>query len=172
MKTLVKTIVLSLSTTLITIPAMAAPQDHNPQHVDQRANPSYQQNHNAPQYNQRAEPNRQQTPNSPQYNQRAEPNRQQDHNSPQYSQHANLGHQQDRHDNPAHQRVNKPINPSRDWKVGQRLPSQYHGQGYKINHTKYKRLSKPARNQQWVKINGDYVLVNVLNHNIIKIISN
>jgi len=137
MKTLVKTLVLSLSTTLITIPAMAAPQEHNSQHVDQHANSNHQQNHNSPKSSQHAEPNHQ-------------------------AQHAN----------PASQKINKSINPSRDWKVGQRLPSQYHGKGYKINHTKYKRLSKPARNQQWIKINGDYVLVNVLNHNIIKIISN
>nr|MCM1981194.1 RcnB family protein [Acinetobacter pittii] len=31
-------------------------------------------------------------------------------------------------------------------------------------------MYKPSKNQQWIKVNGDYVLVNVINHSVIKII--
>ncbi|MGB5885735.1 MAG: RcnB family protein [Acinetobacter venetianus] len=74
----------------------------------------------------------------------------------------------------AHQHSNAQKNkvyPSKDWKVGQKVPSAYRGQGYKINYTQYKHLHKPAKNQQWIKVNGDYILINVLNHSIIKILN-
>lgn len=60
--------------------------------------------------------------------------------------------------------------PSRDWKVGQKVPSQFYGNGYKIDHTKYKKLSKPGKNQHWIKVNNDYVLTNVVTHAILKIV--
>ncbi|TCB49127.1 hypothetical protein E0H80_12495 [Acinetobacter sp. ANC 4779] len=64
----------------------------------------------------------------------------------------------------------KAVNPSHDWRVGQKVPTQYYGQSYKVDHKKFKKLSKPGKNQQWIKVNGDYVLTNVMSHKIIKII--
>ncbi len=56
------------------------------------------------------------------------------------------------------------------WKVGHQYPSQYRGAGYKVNYKHDKRLHKPSHNQQWYKVNGQYVLVNTLNHAILKIV--
>ncbi|WP_265734191.1 MULTISPECIES: RcnB family protein [unclassified Acinetobacter] len=36
---------------------------------------------------------------------------------------------------------------------------------------KYKKLSKPGKNQQWIKVNGDYILMNAVSHAMIKIIA-
>lgn len=64
----------------------------------------------------------------------------------------------------------KRVNPSRDWRVGQTLPRSYDSSRYKIDYRDTKRLSKPSRNQEWYKINGDYVLVNEKNNKIVRII--
>ena len=61
------------------------------------------------------------------------------------------------------------VKPSRDWKAGQVIPSQYR-KGHSVDHKKYSNLTKPAKNQQWVKVNNDYVLINTVNHKIIKTI--
>ena len=61
------------------------------------------------------------------------------------------------------------VKPSRDWKVGQVAPSQYH-KGHSVDHKKYSKLNNPANNQQWVKVNNDFVLINTVNHKIVKII--
>lgn len=65
---------------------------------------------------------------------------------------------------------NKSTRPSAAWKPGNPVPTQYRGKSYQVDHTKYKKLNKPGKNEQWIKVNGDYVLTNVLNHNIIKIV--
>lgn len=115
MNTLMKAIVLSISTALVAAPAMAAPQN--------------EQNH------------------QPQ---------------PAHNQKAPVQHQA--------QQAKKVVNPSHDWRSGQKVPSQYRGNSYKVDHSKYKKLSKPGKNQQWIKVNGDYILTNVITHSIIKII--
>ncbi|WP_151868022.1 RcnB family protein [Acinetobacter soli] len=61
------------------------------------------------------------------------------------------------------------VKPSRDWKAGQVIPSQYR-KGQSVDHKKYSKLNKPAKNQQWVKVNSDYVLINTVDHKIVKII--
>ena len=124
MNTLVKAIVLSLSTALVAAPAMAAPQEHNPQQHHQQHGHQPVQNH---------------------------------HKTP-VQQHHSAVHK-------------KAVNPSHDWRVGQKVPTQYYSQSYKVDHKKFKKLSKPGKNQQWIKVNGDYVLTNVMNNKIIKIIS-
>ena len=63
------------------------------------------------------------------------------------------------------------INPSREWRSGQFLPSQFNSSRYVVNYKNYRQLPRPDRNQQWLKVNGDYVLVNQRNHRIIRIIS-
>lgn len=125
MNTLVKAIVLSLSTALVAAPAMAAPQEHNPQqhHQQQHGHQPVQNHHKTP-----------------------------------VQQHHNAVHK-------------KAVNPSHDWRVGQKVPTQYYGQSYKVDHKKFKKLNKPGKNQQWIKVNDDYVLTNVMSHNIIKIIA-
>ena len=65
---------------------------------------------------------------------------------------------------------NKSTRPSTAWKPGNPVPTQYRGKSYQVDHTKYKKLNKPGKNEQWIRVNGDYVLTNVLNHNIIKIV--
>lgn len=124
MNTLVKAIVLSLSTALVAAPVMAAPQEH------------YNKPHQVQQH-------------------KASP------------QHSTQNNQKQQHKSAAQKRVD----PSRDWKRGQKVPAQYHSQSYKVDHSKYKKLSKPGRNQQWIKVNNDYVLTNTITHVILKIIA-
>ena len=132
MNSLVKAIVLSISTALIASTAMAAPQQHQGYDDHQGKTQVHQQ----------------------QSNQKYQDNR---------NQHVKQ--------NPQHKSASqKKTDPSHDWKVGQKVPTQYHGQSYKINHSKYKKLSKPSRNQEWIKVNNDYVLTNTVTHVILKII--
>ncbi|EJO36037.1 MULTISPECIES: RcnB family protein [Acinetobacter] len=62
------------------------------------------------------------------------------------------------------------VNPSREWRSGQVLPRQYDNNRYKVDYRDSRHLNKPARYQQWYKINGDYVLVNERNNRIIRIL--
>ena len=131
MNTLVKALVLSISTAFVAASVMAAPQEHQSQQKNQQV----QQQHNVAALHQVQNNHKQSTAHQPQ--------------------------------KPV---THKSINPSRDWKVGQKVPNQYHTASYKVDHSKYKKLTKPGRNQQWIKVNGDYVLTNVISHSIIKII--
>lgn len=125
MNTLVKAIVLSISTALVTAPVMAAPQDH---YDSKRVNDRTSQIH------------------------------------------------QDRNDShnqvvsKKHEQTKRNVTPSKDWKIGHQVPQQYQSQTYKFNYATNKRLSKPGQQQHWVKVNGDYILVNDKNHKIIKIV--
>lgn len=77
------------------------------------------------------------------------------------------------HSDQRHREVvqNRVLKPSRDWKAGQALPSRYYGKGYTIDHKRYKHLSKPGKNQRWIRVNGDYILINTINHSILKVIA-
>lgn len=59
--------------------------------------------------------------------------------------------------------------PSRDWKSGQAIPSQYRSAN-PVDYKRYSKLTKPGKNQQWIKVNSDYVLVNTNTHKVVKII--
>ena len=61
------------------------------------------------------------------------------------------------------------VKPSRDWRAGQIIPPQYRN-AHTIDYKKYSKLTKPGKNQHWIKVNGDYVLMNIVNHKIVKII--
>lgn len=119
MNTLIKAIVLSVSTSVMAASAFAAPQDNHNQskHVEQ--------------------------------------------------------HQVDQHKTQAvvkKQQVKKnSVKPSRDWKSGQAIPAQYRS-GHAVDHKKYSKLTKPNKNQQWLKVNSEYVLINTVTHKIVKII--
>lgn len=62
------------------------------------------------------------------------------------------------------------VNPSREWRVGQRLPNLFNHSRFQVSHSQAKRLPKAGRHEQWFKINGDYVLVNERNDRIIRIL--
>lgn len=62
------------------------------------------------------------------------------------------------------------VNPSRHWRTGQALPRQFSSSRFEVDHRELRRLPKASRNQQWYKINGDYVLVNERNDRIVRII--
>lgn len=128
MNTLVKALVLSVSTALVAAPVFAAPQDHQP-------------NQHQP------APHTQKAP------------------APTQMKHDNKQPQ------PAakNQQNQKSVKPSRDWRVGNKVPKQFQAKQYKVDHKVDKRLSKPAKNQQWMKVNGDYVLTNGPEFVIIKI---
>ncbi|WOE30810.1 MULTISPECIES: RcnB family protein [unclassified Acinetobacter] len=72
--------------------------------------------------------------------------------------------------NNSHQHY-KTIKPARDWRVGQTLPRQFNSRHYEVSYKDAARLYKPNRNQQWLKINGDYVLINERNAKIMRIIA-
>lgn len=54
------------------------------------------------------------------------------------------------------------------WQAGYVMPQHYRGDGYKVEYRDYD-LPKPNRNQQWYKINNDYILVDADSNNILKI---
>lgn len=54
------------------------------------------------------------------------------------------------------------------WQTGYVMPQHYRGNGYKVDYKNHD-LPKPSRNQQWYKINNDYILVDTDNNNIVRI---
>lgn len=55
------------------------------------------------------------------------------------------------------------------WQTGYVMPQHYRGDGYKVDYKDYD-LPKPSRNQQWYKINNDYILINSENNSIQRIL--
>ena len=49
------------------------------------------------------------------------------------------------------------------------MPQHYRGNGYKVDY-KDNQLPRPKRNEQWYKINNDYILVNSEDNSIIQIL--
>ncbi|ALH94807.1 RcnB family protein [Acinetobacter equi] len=54
------------------------------------------------------------------------------------------------------------------WQEGYVLPQHYRSNSYKVDPQQY-NLPKPARNEQWYKINNDYLLVDSEKNNILRI---
>ncbi|MGR0306224.1 RcnB family protein [Acinetobacter beijerinckii] len=54
------------------------------------------------------------------------------------------------------------------WQAGYVMPQHYRGNGYKVDY-KDNNLPRPGRNEQWYKINNDYILVNSDDNSIVKI---
>lgn len=86
----------------------------------------------------------------------------------------------ERHDHPEHRQhwqhkqhipAKNRIHPSREWRSGQILPRQFQSSRYVVNYKNDRRLPRPNRNQQWLKINGDYVLINQFNQRILHIMA-
>lgn len=55
------------------------------------------------------------------------------------------------------------------WQAGYTMPQHYRGDAYKVDFKEHK-LPKPDRNQQWYKVNNDYILVESDSKNIIQIL--
>ncbi|AOA56973.1 RcnB family protein [Acinetobacter larvae] len=54
------------------------------------------------------------------------------------------------------------------WQAGYVMPQHYRSDSYKVDY-RGTNLPKPARNQQWYKVNNDYILVDSETNNIIQI---
>lgn len=54
------------------------------------------------------------------------------------------------------------------WQTGYVMPQHYRGNSYKTDYKDH-NLPKPSRNQQWYKINNDFILVDSDNNSILKI---
>ncbi|MBJ9722839.1 RcnB family protein [Acinetobacter calcoaceticus] len=54
------------------------------------------------------------------------------------------------------------------WQPGYVMPQHYRGNGYKVDY-KDNDLPRPGRNQQWYKINNDYILVDTDSNSIVSI---
>ena len=60
----------------------------------------------------------------------------------------------------------------RVWRRGEVLDRSYRGQGYWVNdYRQYPRLYAPAKNQRWVQVDNDYILVNTLSNVIVSILT-
>ena len=97
-----------------------------------------------------------------------------DHDRHGQDQRWNSNHQDKRYDRPTssnsqYARYHARVNPSRDWRSGQIFPNQLNSSRYEVNYKNHRDLYKPSKNQQWYKVNGDYVLVNERNNRIIRI---
>ncbi|SPL71828.1 RcnB family protein [Acinetobacter stercoris] len=55
------------------------------------------------------------------------------------------------------------------WQPGYVMPQHYRGDSYKVGYKDH-NLPKPSRNQQWYKINNDYILVDSDSNSILKIL--
>ena len=56
------------------------------------------------------------------------------------------------------------------WQQGYVMPQHYRSNSYKIEYKDF-NLPRPSSNQQWYKVNKDYLLVDAESNNIIKIVS-
>ncbi len=54
------------------------------------------------------------------------------------------------------------------WQPGYVMPQHYRGDGYKVDYQNHD-LPRPSRNQQWYKINNDYILVDTDSNNIVRV---
>jgi Ni/Co efflux regulator RcnB len=65
----------------------------------------------------------------------------------------------------AHQK--KTPKPSKDWKVGAKVPAGYQKKAYNVDYRAHK-LPAPRKGQKWIKVNGDFILVKTANHQIVR----
>ena len=64
------------------------------------------------------------------------------------------------------------FSPHRDWRKGQVLNRAYRGNGYKVvDYRRHPGLESPGKNQRWVQVNGDYILINTLSNVIVSILT-
>lgn len=63
-----------------------------------------------------------------------------------------------------------PSNSNLCCRAGMTLPIEYRSNENTIDADHYPQLSQPTRYQQWVRINNQYILLNVLTHTVIKVV--
>ncbi len=66
--------------------------------------------------------------------------------------------------------VKKGEQPKRDWKVGTQVPVKFQAKQFKTDYKQSKKLTSPKANQTWIKVNGDYVLIDTKTHKVLKIV--
>ena len=151
MKKTIRTALVSGLIAVFALPAMAAPtQDHNPHPNQQQAMPQHHQ------------------PMQPQAGRPAQGNGfGQGHGN------AHVQHHQAQRPSPStHNQRPHQIQPHRDWRKGQVLNRTYRGNGYKVvDYRQHPGLKSPGKNQRWVHVNGDYILINTLSNVIVSILT-
>ena len=83
-----------------------------------------------------------------------------------YDRDGRYGHYDDKRYRPVYQ-----VRPDHQWRRGQVLDRSYRGQGHWVDYRQYPRLHAPAKNQRWVRVDNDYILVNTLSNVIVSILS-
>ena len=151
MKKTIRTALVSGLIAVFALPAMAAPtQDHNQRPNQQRAMPQHHQ------------------PMQPQAGRPAQGNG--------FGQgHGNVHVQQHQAQRPSpytHNQRPQQVQPHRDWRKGQVLNLSYRGNSYKVvDYRQHPGLKSPGKNQRWVHVNGDYILINTLSNVIVSILT-
>ena len=148
MKKTIRTALVSGLIAVFALPAMAAPtQDHNQRPNQQQAMP---QHHQAM---------------KPQAGRPAQGNG--------FGQGNGNAHKQAQRPNPStHNQRPQQVQPHRDWRKGQVLNRSYRGNGYKVvDYRQHPGLKSPGKNQRWVHVNGDYILINTLSNVIVSILT-
>lgn len=56
-----------------------------------------------------------------------------------------------------------------EWRTGYTMPQHYRSNSYKVTYDQYD-LPKPSRQQQWYKVNDDFILIDAVNNNILQIV--
>lgn len=77
---------------------------------------------------------------------------------------------QHRHPANQHMALHRSAPQQYKWQTQHKLPHIYQNSRYKVSAYQRHQLSKPGRNQAWYKVDGYYLLTDVLNHNIIKVV--
>ncbi|MBP6553439.1 MAG: RcnB family protein [Vitreoscilla sp.] len=152
MKKTISTALVSGLIAVFALPAMAAPNfnDHNPRPNQHQAAPQHQQAI------------------KPQANRPAQGNGFGQGNGNAHSQHI----QAQRPSPSTHNQRPHQVQPHRDWRKGQVLNRSYRGNGYKVaNYRQHPGLKSPGKNQRWVQVNGDYILINTLSNVIVSILT-
>ena len=148
MKKTISTALVSGWIAVFALPAMAAPtQDHNPRPNQHQA---------APQHHQAMKP---------QAGHPAQGNG--------FGQGHDNAHKQAQRPSPyTHNQRPHQVQPHRDWRKGQVLNRSYRGNGYKVvDYRQHPGLKSPGKNQRWVHVNGDYILINTLSNVIVSILT-
>ena len=64
------------------------------------------------------------------------------------------------------------VQPHLDWKNGQVLNRSYRGNAYRVtDYRQHPGLQAPGKNQRWMQVNGDYILINTLSNVIVSILT-
>lgn len=57
-----------------------------------------------------------------------------------------------------------------EWRVGHAAPPAHFKRAHAVDYRHFKKLPRPARHQQWYKVDHKYVLINTNNHHVVKVV--